>query len=230
MVVLRYRNSTSSGPSWSKKNIMNLPELPSPPYPLSTLAPGSDISGKMLSRWLSIDKDKLSPAFNTLFVGRIVFVSWDLLQNLGQRQRLRTFPDLCLCPRCGNLVVFENYSEPADLLRADLSILRHDDESDPVYMAPVDDATQSNWANNDEEDMYCVPYEGSSIAPPLPSPCMGPDDDGPRRFTKCSTDVHPGAQLAQETATQMFVDYPDHVVRAAALTTVYWDSSVRLYW
>ncbi|GFS31494.1 uncharacterized protein TNIN_191391 [Trichonephila inaurata madagascariensis] len=84
------------------------------------------------------------------------------------------------------LVVFENYSEPADLLRDDLSILRHDDESDPVYMAPVDDATQSSWANNDEEDMYCVPYEGSSTsstAPPLPSPCMGPVSCLPKGLT-----------------------------------------------
>ncbi|GFT29051.1 uncharacterized protein NPIL_667211 [Nephila pilipes] len=77
----------------------------------------------------------------------------------------------------GHLVVFENYSEPADLLRDELSVLRHEDESDPVYMAPVDDASQSSWAINEEEDMYCVPYEGSSsssVAPPLPSPCMGP--------------------------------------------------------
>ncbi|GBM62295.1 hypothetical protein AVEN_113331-1 [Araneus ventricosus] len=73
------------------------------------------------------------------------------------------------------LVVFENYSEPADLLRNELSTFGHEDESDPVYMAPVDDATQaSNWAANEEEDMYCVPYEGSDAPPPLPSPCLGP--------------------------------------------------------
>ncbi|GFT29049.1 hypothetical protein NPIL_667201 [Nephila pilipes] len=61
----------------------------------------------MLSRWLSIDKDKLSPAFNTLFVVRIVFVSWDLLQNCGQRQRLRTFPDLVSLPTVRKRLSFQ---------------------------------------------------------------------------------------------------------------------------
>ncbi|XP_055953690.1 uncharacterized protein LOC129989279 isoform X2 [Argiope bruennichi] len=42
-------------------------------------------------------------------------------------------------------------------------------------MAPVDDTRQSsNWTTNEEEDMYCVPYEGSDAPPPLPSPCLGP--------------------------------------------------------
>ena len=37
---------------------------------------------------------------------------------------------------------------------------------------------------------------------------------------------HPGTQLAQETAMQMFVDYTDQLVRAVALATVYRDNSV----
>ena len=40
---------------------------------------------------------------------------------------------------------------------------------------------------------------------------------------------HPGAQLSQETATQEFVDYPDQMVRAAALATVYRDTSVKSF-
>ncbi|GIY85421.1 uncharacterized protein CEXT_465181 [Caerostris extrusa] len=72
------------------------------------------------------------------------------------------------------LVVFENYSEPADLLRNELSML-NDEDCDPVYMAPIDDTTRSSsWGANEEEDMYCVPYEDSDVAPPLPSPCLGP--------------------------------------------------------
>ncbi|GFW19702.1 hypothetical protein TNCV_1605921 [Trichonephila clavipes] len=53
------------------------------------------------------------------------------------------------------------------------------------------------------------------------------DENGPRRSTKCFMGIHPGAHLAQETATQRFVDCPDHLVRTAALTTVYRNSSIR---
>ncbi|GFU89986.1 hypothetical protein TNCV_2438731 [Trichonephila clavipes] len=34
-------------------------------------------------------------------------------------------------------------------------------------------------------------------------------------------DIHPETQLAQETATQKFADYPDHLVRAAVLEAVH---------
>ncbi|GFU65525.1 hypothetical protein TNCV_634481 [Trichonephila clavipes] len=37
----------------------------------------------------------------------------------------------------------------------------------------------------------------------------------------------PGAQLTQETAMQKLVDYPDHLVRAADVATVYRNSSGR---
>ncbi|GFX71885.1 hypothetical protein TNCV_1443081 [Trichonephila clavipes] len=40
-------------------------------------------------------------------------------------------------------------------------------------------------------------------------------------------DINPRAQLAQETATQKFVDCQDPLIRAAALATVYRDSSIR---
>ncbi|KAG8181150.1 hypothetical protein JTE90_024446 [Oedothorax gibbosus] len=67
------------------------------------------------------------------------------------------------------LVVFENYSEPADLLRDDSSSFQVDEDCDPVYMSPVDDAS------NNHEDVYCVPYEDDEARPPpLPSPCMAP--------------------------------------------------------
>ncbi|GFW57991.1 hypothetical protein TNCV_2741371 [Trichonephila clavipes] len=54
-----------------------------------------------------------------------------------------------------------------------------------------------------------------------------PYESGPRLSTKCFIDFHPGARLAQETATQKFVDYPDPLVRDVALATVFgiveWD-------
>ncbi|GFT70222.1 hypothetical protein TNCV_3456771 [Trichonephila clavipes] len=56
---------------------------------------------------------------------------------------------------------------------------------------------------------------------------MALSKSGPRQSVKCSADIHPGAQLAQETAMQKFIDYPDYLVRAAALAAVYKDSSVR---
>ncbi|XP_035220465.1 uncharacterized protein LOC118193478 [Stegodyphus dumicola] len=72
------------------------------------------------------------------------------------------------------LVVFDNYSEPADLLRSETDIFNKEDD-DPLYMAPVDDKTQLNWqASELEEDMYCVPYEDQDGPPPLPAPCLGP--------------------------------------------------------
>ncbi|GIY61042.1 uncharacterized protein CDAR_311391 [Caerostris darwini] len=87
------------------------------------------------------------------------------------------------------LVVFENYSEPADLLRNELSML-NDEDCDPVYMAPIDDTTRSSsWGANEEEDMYCVPYEDSDVAPPLPSPCLGPVNE-PERFKRESPTFH----------------------------------------
>ncbi|XP_042898567.1 SH2 domain-containing adapter protein B [Parasteatoda tepidariorum] len=73
------------------------------------------------------------------------------------------------------LVVFENYSEPADLLREIVSNNTYENEDcDPLYMSPVDDVTPSPWTKNEEEDMYCVPYEDSEDVSKLPSPCMGP--------------------------------------------------------
>ncbi|GFV33921.1 hypothetical protein TNCV_721151 [Trichonephila clavipes] len=47
------------------------------------------------------------------------------------------------------------------------------------------------------------------------------------RFTKCSMGIHLGAQLAQETATQKFVDCSDHLAKGSALATVKSDSSIR---
>ncbi|GFW30966.1 hypothetical protein TNCV_2940661 [Trichonephila clavipes] len=47
----------------------------------------------------------------------------------------------------------------------------------------------------------------------------------PGRSSKCPIDIHPGDHLMQETPMQKFAVYPDHLLRAAALETVYMDSS-----
>lgn len=66
------------------------------------------------------------------------------------------------------IVVFDNYSEPADL-RAELSAL----ESDPLYMSPLDDQGCAPPLPTEEEDMYCVPYDTpEEETPPLPQPCF----------------------------------------------------------
>ncbi|GFU47867.1 hypothetical protein TNCV_4966811 [Trichonephila clavipes] len=55
------------------------------------------------------------------------------------------------------------------------------------------------------------------------------DESGSRRSTKCSMDIQPVAQLVEETVTEKFVDYPDYLVGANALTTLNRDSSVRFF-
>ena len=54
-----------------------------------------------------------------------------------------------------------------------------------------------------------------------------PYESGPHRSTEFFMAIYPGPQFAQETVTQKFADYPDQLLRAAALSTVNRDSTVR---
>lgn len=62
------------------------------------------------------------------------------------------------------LVVFDNYSEPADL-RADILAL---EAEDPVYAFPLDDRGTAPPLPSEEEDVYSLPCDS-----PLPCRTQG---------------------------------------------------------
>lgn len=75
-----------------------------------------------------------------------------------------------------DLLVFDNYSEPADLrteLSATLLLKEEGEDDDPLYMSPLDDRGTAPPLPLGEEDMYCLPYDDE---PPLPQPCRVPGE------------------------------------------------------
>ena len=68
-----------------------------------------------------------------------------------------------------DLLVFDNYSEPADLRLEPPPSAPREEEEDPLYMSPLDD--RGTAPPLEDEDMYCLPYD-TEEAPPLPQPCL----------------------------------------------------------